>query len=455
MPRPQVRRICEHLYMAVVCFILLWDVAYMTELPWTFAVREALPLAGCVLAFAAVQMGAGNRRVMWLPVGYLIWMMLRSRIAGSAVADSQFASLGNGAIAFLVVLPAAFVVEKSRFTAWMRVILALWTAAMTLLAATALWAMFTGHAVFSARGTWYIGLNRGDGRLYMMAYVTTAAVKMGLSVLLAAFSAVMNRRGRALYLLAAAVMLAALALTDCRTAFLATGAGLGAMAGVGILHAGKGRALTRWSAAACVTVAAAVGLYALLAGVMSLAGPHIPYELDNLTWLELPAHLLPGASAEAFDFAAVQHRAIDASNVFNGRQAAWEAALRLFETQPSLLLTGTTEFHARAALNAFADPNAGRTFYHAHNMALQILLCWGLPGLTLAAAFLGCWGRAACQMAKNLPRWAFFVPAPVGYVLLCDLVDCFTLLSAFSPMLLFGCLFAGWTLALGGKAVKR
>ncbi len=452
MTRKSLRRVCENAYMLTVCTLLMWNIPYMTEAAWTFPVRDALPYVGYGLAACGILLRREARGVI-LPLLFLGWMTAASVLAGRMVLDAQAEAIANGVTALLVILPAPQIVARERLMRWVRALLALWTAAMTLQALVGLWAMLTGHAVFSLRGTWYIGLNRGDHRLYLNAYVTTGAVKMGLSVLLAMLAAVMCRKrmSRVLYGLCAAAMLCCLALTDCRTAFIAVGAGLGALPLLWICRGRGAHPVLRRAGAIAAALAVLLVTYGALSGLVTALGPHIPRELDNITLTELPAHLLPEAAAEE---AAVQHRAIEAGNVLNGRTAAWKGAFRLLRNWPRFLLTGTTAVRAAEYVNLYVDDGAGFTFAHVHSIYLHTLVAWGIPGLLLLAAFLLRFAGAArrVMLCHPGPVWMRLVPVPALYVLLCDAVDCFMLFQAFSPMLLFGCFFAGWTLVLDHQA---
>ncbi len=454
----RLRAACEHLYMLAVGFFLLWNVFYMTEAQWTFDVRGAFPalwlgLAAAALVMTRMKPGAGA----WLLM-LQVWMLVSSAYRGAEVLSAQTGQIARAALAFGVMLPAARVVRQDRLMRWVKALLALWTACMTLQAFIGLWAALTGHAVFSLRGTWYIGVNLGDHRLYLNAYVTTGAVKMGLSVLLAAFL-LANTRKRALkivYLLAMAVQLACLSLTDCRTAFIAVGASLGLMLAVAVLKSGKPRRRwLRWTACALAVLLMTAAVYGGLSGLLTALSPHVPHELDNLTLTELPAHLLPSASAEG----AVQHRTLQAGNLLNNRPVIWRAALRLLAGNPKLLLTGTTTALAPLLTNAQIPPaeQVGYQFQHVHSIWLQTLVSWGLPGLLLVMAFLAAFLPAAWRvMARHaLPLKQRLTPVPVLYVMLCEMVDCFTRFSEESPLLLFGCLFAGLTLAIDAQARER
>ena len=454
----RLRRFCEHVYMLSACAFLLWDIAYMTEAGWTFALREFFPGAICALAVAALLLSRMKLGAGWLPAGLLVWMTAVSAWRGVHVLAGEADGTVNGVLAFLVLLPAPRIVGERRMMWYLRAVLALWTAFLTLQAATGLWAALSGHAVFSLRGTWYIGVNLGDHRLYLNAYVTTGAVKLGLSVLLAGLGAAISRRraARAAYILCMTLQLACLALTDCRTAFLAVGAGLGAMAFAGLLHTarpGDKRRLRRLCALLAVPVIA-LGAYLALSGLLTALAPQVPQEMDNITLLEIPAHLLPEASAEAAE--AVQHRRLEMDNLFNNRQIIWEAGLRLLRWEPRYLLTGTGNARAQVLTNMYIPYGVydGQNFAHVHSIYLQTLISWGLPGFALLAAFLIVFLRAAWRVMTRypLPLWQRLTPVPVLYVLLCDAVDCFTRLAAGSPLLYWGCLFAGLTLVIDRRA---
>ena len=453
MTARRIRTVCEHVYMLAVCFFLLWNILYMTEARWTFALREWFPPLWLVLAAAALAMcrmkpGAGAW-LMALPV----WMAVASAYRGAAVLQAQTPMILRAVLAFGVILPAARVVQWKRLTAYLKAILAAWTACMTLQAAIGLWAALTGHAVFSLQGTWFIGVNLGDHRLYLNAFVVTGAVKTGLSVLLAVLGAALSRRpgAKAAYGVCALVQLLCLSLTDCRTAFIAVGAGLGLAVCLSIPAGGERPRMRRALALAAIPLCI-LAADAALSGLLTALAPHVPQELDNLPLTELPAHLLPQAAAEG----AVQHRALETGNLLNDRTVIWRAALELLRQEPKFLVTGTTSALAPGLTNAFVR-QGGYTapdFYHVHNILLQTLVSWGVPGLLLLAGFLGSFLRAAWRLMRRggLPLWQRLLPVPALYVLLCEMVDCTTRLSEDSPMLLFACLFAGLTMVAEARA---
>lgn len=454
----RARSICEHAYLLCLCAFLLWDAAYMTEAPWTFAVREAFPMLCWGMAAAGVLLTGFRLGSGWWLAALLGWMTVMSAYRGESVWTAQLPQIAHGALAFLAMATAARAVQPARMRCWLKGLLACWTACIAMLAGIGLWAALTGHAVFSLRGTWYIGVNLGDNRLYTMAYVTTGAVKLGLSVLLAALGAAMSRSraGKAAYLLAAAVQLACLSLTDCRTAFIAVGASLGLVIMGWIVRSDRlWHGAVRWGCGVLAAVMMTVGVYGALSGLLTALSPHVQHELENITLTELPGALLPSAAAETAG--AVQHRSLDAGNLFNDRQRIWHASLQLLSDAPEYLLTGTTTAMAPMLTNLYVEGTEGPFFQHVHNIYLQTLVSWGIPGLLLLAGFLGRFLQAAWRvLLRHEMRWETrLMPVVALYVMLCETVDCFTRLSACSPMLLFGCLFMGLTIAADAREVKR
>lgn len=450
------------LYMAVAAGFLCWNLARMTEFSWTFALMPQLGNIACVAAvvFHLCFRKKPSVTVVLMSAG-LVWMAAMTAIRGENAWNAEKGNLQEGVTAFLLLTPLPGIVGMNRFRQFLKGVLAIWVTAMTYQAAIGLWAAFGGHAVFSMRGTWYIGMNLGDHRLYLNAYVTTGAVKLGMTMLLTVLLGLLSRTRRARILCAAAACVqgAALALTDCRTAFLALGValGLGAWLLLRQKKPGKHELLRLLALTAVMTLVC----YGGLSGFLTLTASAIQEgPLDNLNLLELPAHMISGASAEeaVADAAngdnAVAHREIDPSDVFNGRSAIWRGALRLLRAEPKLLLTGTSAPLAVAMMNLYTEPGT-MFFQHAHNLYLQVLVCWGIPGLLLLLGGVGRYGLCAVRLIRSKkPLWMAFLAAVVLYLLICELVDCFTMLSTGSPMLYFLCLMLGAVETLSQKEQK-
>ena len=137
------------------------------------------------------------------------------------------------------------------------------------------------------------------------------------------------------------------------------------------------------------------------------------------------------------------HRSIDTTDAFNGRWGIWKGALRLLKAQPELLLTGTSAPLAAGMMNLYTDPGT-KYFQHAHNLYLQTLVSWGIPGLLILLTVIAMFLVQTARISKrDQPLWVLMLPIPVIYLLVCELVDCFTMLSTGSPMLYWLCLLMG------------
>ena len=69
---------------------------------------------------------------------------------------------------------------------------------------------------------------------------------------------------------------------------------------------------------------------------------------------------------------------------------------------------------------------------------------WQRCGLLILLAVISIFFTQTARISKrNQPLWVLMLPLPVIYLLVCELVDCFTMLSTGSPMLYWLCLLMG------------
>lgn len=148
------------------------------RISWTFTIMPYLGDFGIIAAIFSLILGWKKRSpIVWTMTAGLGWMLLMSAIRGENVLAAEWQYLKEGIIAFLVLAPLPGCLTENRFRQFLKGTIAVWMTAITCQAAIGLWAAISGHAVFSMKGTWYIGMNLGDHRLYLNAYVTTAAAK--------------------------------------------------------------------------------------------------------------------------------------------------------------------------------------------------------------------------------------------------------------------------------------
>ena len=364
------RRIARWGYMAVAAGYLWWNLARMTEFSWTFTIMPYLGDFGIIAAILSLILGWKKRSpLVWTMTAGLGWMLLMSAIRGENVLAAEWQYLKEGIIAFLVLAPLPGCLTENRFRQFLKGTIAVWMTAITCQAAIGLWAAISGHAVFSMKGTWYIGMNLGDHRLYLNAYVTTAAAKMGMTVLLTAilFALSRTKRAKIACVMAILVQCGALALTDCRTAFVALGVAAGFC--VWTLLGAKVHMPSKLNHRLMLPMLMAAGIilcYGLLTGVLTLLAPSVaPGPLDNVNLLEFPAHLMTEASAEQeviLDSTPV-HRSIDTTDAFNGRWGIWKGAL--FNSVCKSRFTGAGAAGAAADGHKRAAGGRNDEFVHA------------------------------------------------------------------------------------------
>lgn len=486
------RQILEHIYLVGVCFFLFWEVSAMTEAPW-MGLDAIFPYIGIALAALGLALCRLRLGPLWVMVALLGWIFINCFVRDvffddSGLLEAQMGAINNGVLAIMVIAPTALVVTRKRLAAYMRVLLMLWTAAFTVLAVIGIWAALTGHVVNSLAGSWETGLLAKNNRLLLMSHATTGAVRMGLSVILATLGAVMTNHKYARWGYAACglVQMASMALTDCRTSFIALGASLGLMLLIqivrcGVRHGKPRGAWLRWACGFAVVAVLTLGTYRAMTGTLELLAPHVKHDLEDILLTDVPAEMYISdeeraeldteevieTASRAVDNAwqlyetgeieqeevnTVKHRKIASGNMLNGRTKVWEAALMLMVFNPVYLLVGMTSVYAPILINVpiIVMGRFEYTYPHVHNIYLQTLVSWGIPGFVLLAVFCVFFLRAAWRVMfrHELRLWLRLAPVVTGYVMICELVDCFTLLSTGSAMLEFGCLFAGLTIAI-------
>lgn len=208
---------------------------------------------------------------------------------------------------------------------------------------------------------------------------------------------------KALLLAAIVAQLLAMALTNCRTTLLLTGALLG-----GILFFAIFRG--NWKQFLLGLLAAAV----LLVGSFKLSGMLYQWNNDRLlasiseSQAEAPAE--EGTAGEgvvikestgiilgANEQGTLSH---DMRNL-NGRTYIWESALKAIRDNKRLALWGTE--YTGTVISAYnREP-----VLHAHNSWMEVLLRMGLPGLLISLMFTGLsvWSAAGLVLRKDTEVW--------------------------------------------------
>ena len=412
-------------------FLTLCTVLLLWQIPKTL---QLSPLDSAAALFGVISLGTGILCValyrLWKQPPMVIGLLALLWIAAVCLTHGSlriaYNTFGPCAYALLLCFPCGLVCDEKQRRPFLRVLIALWTLWMTCFCAAGLYAAFTGTLLRRTSAARFIGINAGDNRLYLMDYCTNAAGNIAASILLAVIAAVMekSRLNRALYGLCAAVMVAALSLTDARTSFIMLSAGLAMTAGCAVWHTLRAGKAARVAAVLACGVGVTIGGYLLLSGLTNALGAWVPGS-GKTAWL---------TTALAED--GVTHRSVLGGNPLTYRTDVWRGVLALLRNEPQVLLTGTGPQQIMTRVMPYVVSEQPG-FDHVHSIYLQMLVSYGLPGFGLMAAFLVLFIRSAWRVLFRGARalWQRLLPVPALAILLGETVECLTLALVNGPIL--------------------
>lgn len=233
----------------------------------------------------------------------------------------------------------------------------------------------------------------------------------------AAFCAQAEKRWIKMLLLAAIVVqFLAMALTNCRTVLLMTGALFGGIAFFGIFRGG-------WKQFLLGLLAAAV----LLVGSFKLSGAIFQWNNDRLiadlsmqqedpengaiSLRQQDPEIVLLSEAEEDDALIDENRMLQGDNEqgslledlwsFNGRTEIWEAALTAVRDNKALALWGTE--YVGTVISAYH----WFPVVHSHNSWMEVLMRMGMPGLLLSLVFtaISVWSAVKLVFRKSTELW--------------------------------------------------
>ena len=209
--------------------------------------------------------------------------------------------------------------------------------------------------------------------------------------------------GKALLAVAIAVQFAAMALTNCRTTLLMTGALMGGILFLLICRGG-------WKRFVLGVLVAAV----VLVGGFKLSGSLYQWNNDRLVDEKYAQMQAQAENSSQEEQAALpekedvvltgqngQGTLIDDMRTLNRRTYIWEAAFSAVRDSKVLALFGTE--YAGTVLSAYGPFEV----VHGHNSWVEALLRMGIPGFALALAFtvLSVWSAAKLVLNGSVELW--------------------------------------------------
>ena len=201
-----------------------------------------------------------------------------------------------------------------------------------------------------------------------------------------------------------ALQLMAMALTNCRTTLLLTGAMLGATAFFRICKGGG------WKRMVLGLLAAAV----ILVGCFKLSGMLFQWNNDRLLERMTAVQAEPSSDLEVSEKEVVliedtgiilgdneQGSLVNDMRTLNGRTLIWKAALKAIRNDKKLALWGTE--YSGTYITVYSPIPV----VHAHNSWMETLMRMGLPGLMMSLVFtaLSVWSAAKLVLSPETLLW--------------------------------------------------
>lgn len=201
-----------------------------------------------------------------------------------------------------------------------------------------------------------------------------------------------------------ALQLMAMALTNCRTTLLLTGAMLGGTAFFRICKGGG------WKRMVLGLLAAAV----ILVGCFKLSGMLFQWNNDRLLERMTAVQAEPSSDLEVSEKEVVliedtgiilgdneQGSLVNDMRTLNGRTLIWKAALKAIRNDKKLALWGTE--YSGTYITVYSPIPV----VHAHNSWMETLMRMGLPGLMMSLVFtaLSVWSTAKLVLSPETLLW--------------------------------------------------
>lgn len=469
------RKKTVYLYSFLLASIFLWKLPIFFEVSYCSDIRVALFPILCSLLSLCVAILLLTRSELQLdkfklPVCLLaaafVWIFLRFMMSRFLFENPDITLIFSRAfLAFFLIFPAAFVLDPDERRICLSFVTASWVFVMTVMTLIAVICAFTCSVLCVFNGS-AVGITiEYYNRMSFPLYPTISAQNACTAGALAIFGllSVKKKSVRLLYALCIPVLFTACALTDSRTSILSFSLLFAFLLFTIITSLMKTHKAAGLFCASGVFLVVIVVLYLVsiqLYSSLSISATNviklqdlynsqtISSQLDDIpvaTVLKAedintfaPIHL---NQLSAFD-KTTEHRQIEFT--FTGRTTAWKTALSaLAENRENVLLVGATPYlyHKTIGLS--------ENFAHMHNIYLQTLVEFGLPGFIILVSFLVLFIISAVRLIfdDSLSLAQRFVPVPAIAILFTELMESFCQLRGDNVSLYILMLFMGLTFA--------
>ena len=429
----------------------------------TFRNLRILSMTGLVVYLWMARPGEKRPApaAFWVLTAGFAWIVLRFLL------DSElFLRCGPGGVwdrafeAWFLYFPCALLLTKEELSRCVRFLAVIWGVSVGAAAVLGIYCAATNSHYYTPAGT-VIGIREYDGvyRLWLTSYPTVSAEQLLITAAFAMLALFMAKRNwqKLCFGILLAPLFVALGLTDGRTAMAAFGLMAAVAVFVGMLRLPMKRGVLRYGAglaAALLTVALVYGACGRVSGWFRVNADALPEGSRRTAALtQAEDRILLAAVNDAADMPKLSflmapaqegitiHRQIEGT--LSGRTQLWSCVLKaLANNDQNMLLVGRTPRDYEEILQSYGFPDTQR---HVHNIYLQVLMEWGLPGFAVMAVFLALLAIAAFRLMlrDGLPFWERFLPAPALAMLAVEMLDCFMRLNAEHSALQAGFLFMG------------
>ncbi len=395
---------------------------------WVWALRITAAFAGIILGKLWQDRGFRLLAVLLLFQFFRLFLSEPARLYENSV--SQY--LMGGLWAFGGCYALGRVLTRDQAKRFLLIVTAVWLVWMLAYCGIGIYTAVTRNRVNNLAGTgWRLTGATAALRLNMIYLATVSGAVAGLSALgaLLAGVSVRNRAVKAVFFAAALVLLAALCLTDARSAQVVAAAGIGLLCGLLLYRrlTSRGTRGALWYSLLAVLLAAAAALLLL---------QQVTPMLNRLRAGGFPVSRALAEEADSIDSYDIAARGFG-DDLLHGRGTVWKNVLLYLKNNPLLLLTGASVYVPMSGV--IAQESMTFAAGHSHNLALQMLLESGIPGLLLAGGFVLYAAVRCLRVLRNgsSPLWLRVLPVLPAAALLGELVECFLWQNAYYSPILF------------------
>lgn len=325
----------------------------------------------------------------------------------------------------------ARILKPNQLKSFLEICSALWIAGMAALSCIAIYAVWTQQRISLLNDAviWLYN-NGGVARLELVYLSTISGAILSITIIIGIILAtcIKNRCFKTILFILVIPVIIALALTDSRTAYVCTAAGIAAIAFIAIIHIYQKKDKSQktsehkknWKPWLFSILGMAIAFILVLIIILQITPVFNHYRTQGI---------IPRAFAESPKKIDVATRGFTSSHVLNGRAQLWIKIYNYFNQNKAVLLTGVSKLNPMSGINEING--------HCHCIYIQILLESGILGLVLVAGFIFYTLTNTIRIITDTerPLWIRLLPVFIVALLVTDLGECFLWLRAsYAPM---------------------